>query len=54
MTDAVSVGRRVIQAEAEALGLLAEGLDAAFSQAVEALFAAQGRIILTGVGKSGH
>ncbi|PTS87180.1 MULTISPECIES: KpsF/GutQ family sugar-phosphate isomerase [unclassified Caulobacter] len=52
--DAVAVGRRVIQVEAEALGEMAEGLGAPFAAAVETLFAAKGRIVCTGIGKSGH
>ncbi len=52
--DAISVGRRVLAAEADALRMQAETLGQAFSQAVDLLHAAKGRIILTGVGKSGH
>jgi arabinose-5-phosphate isomerase len=52
--DAVAVGRRVLAAEAEALQTQASGLDAAFAEAVDLLFAAKGRIICTGMGKSGH
>jgi len=57
--DAIAVGRRVLAAEAEALGQLGADLDAAFARAVETLFDAQtgdkgGRIVLTGIGKSGH
>jgi len=52
--DAVAVGRRVIQVEAGALGEMAEGLGAPFAAAVETLFAAKGRIVCTGIGKSGH
>jgi arabinose-5-phosphate isomerase len=52
--DAIAVGRRVLAVEADALRQLAGALDAAFSKAVETLFAAQGRIVCTGVGKSGH
>ena len=51
---AASVGRRVLLTEAEALRHMAEGLGEAFEQAVEVLSAAQGRIVCTGVGKSGH
>jgi arabinose-5-phosphate isomerase len=54
MSDAIATGRRVITAEAAALTALAAALGDAFSQAVETLFHAKGRIILTGVGKSGH
>ena len=52
--DAIAVGRRVLAAEAEALLLQAKGLDAAFGAAVDAIFAARGRIVCTGMGKSGH
>ena len=52
--DAISVGRRVLTAEAEALKLQADSLGGAFVTAVDLLAAAKGRIILTGVGKSGH
>jgi len=44
----------VLSVEAEALGLMAEALDGTFVRAVEILFAAKGRIVCTGVGKSGH
>ena len=54
MSHAVETGRRVIAAEAVALTALAESLGDAFARAVETLFNAKGRIILTGVGKSGH
>src|SRR5690606_26223076 len=52
--DAISVGRRVLGDEARALSAQAEALDAAFATAVDTLFAAKGRIICTGIGKSGH
>ena len=52
--DAIEVGRRVLAVEAQALGQLADGLGEAFAASVETLFAAKGRIVCTGVGKSGH
>ncbi|MDB5446202.1 MAG: sugar isomerase, KpsF/GutQ [Phenylobacterium sp.] len=52
--DAIAVGRRVLAAEAEALGSQGQALDASFARAVDLLFAAKGRIICTGMGKSGH
>ena len=57
--DAVAVGRRVLAAEAEALGAQAQALGESFVRAVDLLYAAQnggkaGRIICTGMGKSGH
>ena len=54
-TDAfLAAARRVIQTEAEALGLLAQSLDASFARAVELMLSAKGRIIISGMGKSGH
>lgn len=52
--DAVAVGQRVILGEAEALRSLSDTLSDAFVRAVETLFAAKGRVVCTGIGKSGH
>lgn len=52
--DAVSIGRRVLITEADALRSLSDSLGEAFIKAVETLFAAKGRIVCTGMGKSGH
>ena len=52
--DAAEVGRRVLRTEAEALGLMADGLDGAFSRAVETVHGLKGQLVCTGVGKSGH
>jgi arabinose-5-phosphate isomerase len=52
--DAVATGRRVLGVEADALARLAAGLGRDFINAVETLAAAKGRVVLTGVGKSGH
>jgi arabinose-5-phosphate isomerase len=45
--------KRVIRIEAEALAALAESLNGEFERAVELIFAAQGRVVVTGMGKSG-
>jgi arabinose-5-phosphate isomerase len=50
----LAAGRRVLRTEAEALLALAEALDGRFEQAVEQLAATRGRIVVTGMGKSGH
>jgi arabinose-5-phosphate isomerase len=50
----IAVGRRVIRAEIEGLRRLAEALDGAFCDAVERCAGAAGRVIATGIGKSGH
>jgi len=52
--DAVLVGQRVILGEAEALKTLSDTLSDTFGKAVETLFAAKGRVVCTGIGKSGH
>jgi arabinose-5-phosphate isomerase len=53
-SDAIAVGRRVLACEAEALTQQAQALGDAFAKAVDALAAARGRIVCTGIGKSGH
>lgn len=52
--DALDVARRVLAAEADALRLMAEGLAEPFTRAAELVFALKGRVVCTGVGKSGH
>lgn len=47
-------GIEVIQAEADALRLMAERLDRDFVTACRTIHAAAGRIVITGMGKSGH
>lgn len=55
MGDAPSrLGRDVIRLEAQALAALAERLGAEFDAAVERVLACTGRVILCGIGKSGH
>src|SRR3989475_628208 len=51
--DHVDRGRRVLALEAEAIKAAARGLDASFARAIEILAAAKGRVIVSGVGKSG-
>ncbi len=53
-TDFLKTARRVITREAEALGILADHLDGGFSKAVDLILQAQGRVIVSGMGKSGH
>ncbi|HLK26124.1 MAG TPA: KpsF/GutQ family sugar-phosphate isomerase [Caulobacteraceae bacterium] len=53
-SDAVAVARRVLGVEADALTRLADSLGQAFSSAIELLAEAKGRVVLTGIGKSGH
>src|SRR5947199_6936605 len=51
--DLVERGRRVLALEAEAIERVAERLGPAFAAAVRLLAAAKGRVIVSGVGKSG-
>lgn len=53
-TGFAASGRRVIEIEIEALRAVHDRLDGAFSQACERILACQGRVVCTGMGKSGH
>ena len=46
--------RRVLQLEARGLEAMARGVDRAFTQALDLIEQMQGRVIVTGMGKSGH
>lgn len=52
--DLVRRGAEVIRAEANALHLMADQLGNSFSDACEMIMAASGRVVVTGMGKSGH
>ena len=45
---------RVLRMEAEALTTLAASLDGAFTRALDTLAGIEGRVVVTGMGKSGH
>jgi arabinose-5-phosphate isomerase len=49
----LETARRVLRIEAEAIGDLLQRLDARFEQAVEVLLGCRGRVVVTGMGKSG-
>jgi arabinose-5-phosphate isomerase len=49
----LETARKVLEIEAKALGELVERLDRAFVRAVDILLACQGRVVVTGMGKSG-
>ena len=50
----LTTAQRVITEEAAALTALAASLDASFARAVNLILTAKGRVIVTGMGKSGH
>lgn len=52
--DLLATGRRVIRRESEALDLLADALGDSFVRALELILDAKGRVIVCGMGKSGH
>src|SRR5437868_14964320 len=50
----IAHGRAVLEQEIKGLKALAESLDAPFAKAVECIAGIKGRVIVTGMGKSGH
>jgi arabinose-5-phosphate isomerase len=50
----LATARQVITDEAKALDALADALDSRFADAVELVLKAKGRVIVSGIGKSGH
>jgi len=50
----LAAARRVLGLASDALTMLAAGLGEGFSRAVEVILAAKGRVIVSGMGKSGH
>ena len=57
MSDAPNpsdIAREVLRVEGDALAQMRDGLPADFDAAVEALLDVQGRVIVSGMGKSGH
>src|SRR3954468_23869319 len=53
-SSALELARRVLAIEADAVRALAERLDERFVQAVELIHARSGRVVVSGIGKSGH
>ncbi|MGR3806155.1 KpsF/GutQ family sugar-phosphate isomerase [Marinibacterium profundimaris] len=57
MTEAerfLATARQVVQDEAKALEALAGAFDERFAEAVQMMLEAEGRVIVSGIGKSGH
>jgi arabinose-5-phosphate isomerase len=52
--DDIAVARRVLATEAAGLAALGAGLGRGFVAAIDLLAGARGRVIVTGIGKSGH
>lgn len=52
--DALASARRTLLTEAQAIETLAARLDDAFAEAVRLLLACRGRVVVSGLGKTGH
>ncbi|WP_457628248.1 KpsF/GutQ family sugar-phosphate isomerase [Persephonella sp.] len=52
--NAVEIGKRVLQEEKNALEDLIQAIDENFQKAVELILSTEGKVIVTGMGKSGH
>lgn len=52
--SALALARAVIETEAQAVAALAERLDGSFLRAVDLLLGCRGRVVVSGIGKSGH
>src|SRR5438105_10800944 len=50
----LKAARRVLRFAGEALSALSDNLDGAFSRALDILTAVRGRVVVSGMGKSGH
>jgi arabinose-5-phosphate isomerase len=50
----IATGRRVVGIEADGLVRLAAALGPSFAEAVQRMLAARGRVVVSGMGKSGH
>ena len=53
MTVDLALARKVLQTEAAAIRALVDRLDGSFEQAIKLLMNCRGRVIVTGMGKSG-
>lgn len=52
--SSLQIGRQAMQAEAAAIQIAAERMDASFEDAVEILLACKSKLVICGIGKSGH
>ncbi len=50
----LELGRRVLEIEADAVRALARRIDASFLAAINLILACRGRVVVSGIGKSGH
>lgn len=50
----LALGRQVLDIEAQALQILSQRLDESFTRAVDLILASHGRVVVSGLGKTGH
>ena len=53
MEDILDIAKRVLKIEADAVAALAEKLDSTFEKTIDIIFKSKGRVVVTGMGKSG-
>lgn len=53
-SDFLKLGRRTLEIERDAVATLIERVDGSFARACELMLACTGRVVVTGMGKSGH
>jgi arabinose-5-phosphate isomerase len=52
--DVIEFGREVLHCEGQALVALSDALDSTFIEAVNVIFSITGKVVVSGIGKSGH
>jgi arabinose-5-phosphate isomerase len=52
--DLITSGRRTVRLEQEAIAALGDRIDPNFARACQMILSCQGRVVVTGMGKSGH
>jgi arabinose-5-phosphate isomerase len=50
----ISLAKSVLEIESKAIAALADGIDETFLRACRTILACEGRVVVTGIGKSGH
>jgi arabinose-5-phosphate isomerase len=53
MENIIDIAKRVLKIEADAVAALTEKLDSTFEKAIDIIFKSKGRVVVTGMGKSG-
>lgn len=53
MDDILDIAKRVLKIEADAVSALTEKLDSNFEKAIDIIYKSKGRVVVTGMGKSG-